>query len=368
MSLKHVFIGKEKFDTRMKPWKIPWYFRIAEYGFSIYWDIIAGIKLRKINMKGMKYPCIVLQNHASFVDFALVAHAVKPHVTGYVASIEEFNRSEWLIRSLGAMYKRKFTADVTVIKHILYMLKTNKTTVTIFPEARFSLAGITEETDSASYARLIKIAKVPVVVGIGKGIFVRSPQWSKHPYRNIPVQAEYKQIITAEETETLSLEEIKKRIDKNFLYDDYRYWQQSGKKIKCKERAKNIHKILYKCPHCGAEFKTDSKGTEIWCNECGHRWELTETGFLKAVEGETYFDHVPDWYRWERAEVEKEVAEGRYKFEDVVRVEELQASKKGFVPIGNATLTHDENGFTLKGVMNDGKEISINRRPETMYS
>lgn len=368
MSLKHLFIGKEKFDTKMHPWRPPWYLNLAKEFLCLYYDVLAGDKMSFHNMKGAKPPYLILQNHASFIDFAISHKTVRPHQMGYVASIEEFNRGEWLIRSLGSIYKRKFTADLTVVKHVLYALKTLKMSVTIFPEARFSLAGITEELDAASYARLIKMAKVPVLAVNVKGNFVRSPQWSKHPYRNMPVKADVTQIVTKEEAETLPVEEIQKRVFDALQYDDYRYWQQSGKKIKCKERAKNLHKILYQCPHCKKEFETDSAGTKIWCNACGHRWELDEHGFLHAEEGETYFDHIPDWYRWERQNVENEVAEGKYKFEDTVRVEELKSTKAGFVPIGTAKITQDENGFTLFGTMDDGKELVVKRPPETMYS
>ena len=64
-------------------------------------------------------------------------------------------------------------------------------------------------------------------------------------------------------------------------------------------RAEGLHKVLYQCPHCGAEAM-DSAGAEIFCTECGKRWNLNEDGTLSALDGETEFSHVPDWFEWER--------------------------------------------------------------------
>ena len=43
------------------------------------------------------------------------------------------------------------------------------------------------------------------------------------------------------------------------------------------------------------------------CGSCGKVWELTTLGEMKAMEGETEFSHIPDWFLWERREVEKEI-------------------------------------------------------------
>ena len=40
----------------------------------------------------------------------------------------------------------------------------------------------------------------------------------------------------------------------------------------------------------------ERNGTEIFCEECGKRWRMTELGELEALSGETEFSHIPDWY------------------------------------------------------------------------
>ena len=63
----------------------------------------------------------------------------------------------------------------------------------------------------------------------------------------------------------------------------------------------------------------------------------------------------------------KEVREGKYHFEDDVRVEDYYSTKVGFVDVGNAHFTHDENGFTFEGTV-DGQPFSLNKPVASMYS
>lgn len=364
--LKPQMKSKHKFDTAMKPYKPSGFWHFLQVICSAALLLPVGGKIKKVNCEGIKAPYIVLSNHASLIDFAMSVKSVFPHSTGWVASIEEFKGREWVFRRMGMIYKRKFTSDITVAKHILYSIRRNKSCVTFYPEARFSLAGINERLDKA-LGKLAKAAKVDIVAFIMHGNFLRSPQWDKHPYRKIPVCGEFRRIATREEVEALSADEIQNRIEQAFVYDDYK-WQYDNKlKIKCKERATGLHRILYRCPHCNAEFKTYARGTKIWCEACGKVWNMDEYGRLHCENGEDIFNHVPDWYKWERECVRKEVESDAYRFEDEARLEILHSSYYGFKPLGNVKLTHDYNGFTMEGVI-EGKPFHFNRAPSTMYS
>ncbi len=352
------------FDTHKKPIK-PSVLLPIEWIGTLF--MTAGFKVKKTNCEDLKQPYLLLCNHASFVDFPMAVKATFPARSAWVISIEEFIGREWLMRNIGGIYKRKFTHDLKVVKHILHALTRQKICVTIYPEARFSLAGINEQIDTA-LGKLAKTAKVPVAVFMQKGNFIQSPQWCKHPYRKVPIEGEIKQIVTKEEVMTLSAEEIQKRIEAEWVYDDYA-WQRDNKiKVTCKKRAQNIHKILYQCPVCGKEFCTDSKDAEIWCNECGAKWEMDFYGQLKRLDGEDVFTHVPDWYNWERENVRREVREGKYKFEDKARLEIIVNGWKGFKPIGEITLTHNEKGFTMTGKLDNGEDFSFNRTVSSMRS
>ena len=72
--------------------------------------------------------------------------------------------------------------------------------------------------------------------------------------------------------------------------------------------------------------------------------------------------HIPEWYEWQRANVIKEIEAGRYKSCFQVRVEALPNSK-GFVELGEGSLTLDAEGFILQV----GKEsVFLTMPPENL--
>ena len=239
----------------------------------------------------------------------------------------------------------------------------------IYPEARFSLAGINEDIGKA-LGKLVKMANVPCVVLNQKGNFIRSPQWCKHPIRHNKLVTDITCVARKEELDTLSAEEIQERIEKAFVYDDYK-WQLDNKiKIRSKKRAQNLHKILYKCPVCGKEFMMESKDNKIWCNSCGNEWSMDYYGRLfNETKGEyDEYSHIPDWYKWERECVNEEVNSGSYHFEDDVRIEELFSAKLGFLKMGTVKMIQDDNGITLSGKLNNGIDFYLHKNPETTAS
>lgn len=355
------------FDMNKKPNKPRWYLKIVEFLVAPFYLLFsnAHVKVER-EVKKLKGPYLILSTHASFIDFPQIVVGLMPKTTGWVMSIEEFRRSRFLMGGIGGMPKRKFTHDIVTTKHIMYYIKKLKHTCTIYPEARFEFAGINERLDGA-LGKLCKVLGVPIVMCMTNGNFLNSPQWCKHPYRNIRQEAHMYQLCSKEEVSSLSADQIQARIEKAFEKDEYKWQVEKGYHIKCKDRAKNIHKILYKCPVCGEEFKMDSKGIHLWCNACGSKWEMDTLSRLNGVNTDKGFSHVPDWYRWERAEVEKEVANGAYHFEDEVRIEEYYNTIVNFVEVGNGKVIHDENGFTITGTV-DGKPFEINKPVSSMYS
>jgi DNA-directed RNA polymerase subunit RPC12/RpoP len=167
--------------------------------------------------------------------------------------------------------------------------------------------------------------------------------------------------------ERMSADEINCAVKKAFEYDEYRYQQENGILITEPYRAEGLHKILYQCPHCMTESKMDSKGAELFCTACGKRWTLQEDGSLAANDGETEFTRVPDWYLWEREQVEKQIEDGTYSFEDEVEVYGFPRCWR-FIPLGNGKLRHDPvEGFTVEGEYN-GAPYRVHRTPAEMNS
>jgi len=178
----------------------------------------------------------------------------------------------------------------------------------------------------------------------------------------VPLHTTATQILAAEDVERMSVEEINAAIRKAMTYNDYQYQQENGILIREKHRAEGLHKILYQCPRCKVESRMASEGAEIFCRACGKRWLLEEKGTLRALEGETEFEQVPDWFLWEREQVREEIERGDYSFADDVEVYSMPRCWK-FEKLGAAHLTHDpKNGFVLEGEYN-GAPYRIQRTP-----
>ncbi len=284
--------------------------------------------LTKTNMDGIEdKPYLLLVTHSSMVDFNLMAMATHPQKVNNVMTLEGFNTyTEILMRSLGVLGTRKFIADIHLVKNMKYCVETLKNPFVLFPEARYSLDGCTSYLPP-SLGKMAKILGVPVVVLMIHGNFVTCPQWNKINKMTF-VEADMKQIITAEEVKSMNAKEINARIAENFQYDDFAWQREKKIKIEHPQRAKGLHALLYKCPACKEEGHMDSEGSRLWCDCCKKTWEMDEYGQLKAVEGETEFSHIPDWSNWERACVREEILKGTYYFEDDVRVETLPGSLK----------------------------------------
>ena len=321
-------------------------------------------KLTKINMKGIKPPYLLLCNHNAFMDFKVATKAIFPHSANYVVAIDGFWKREWLLRFIGCICKRKFTNDISLVRQ-LKVVTDRGNIAAIYPEARYSLCGTTAVLPP-SLGKLAKLLKVPVVTLICHGHHVNSPFWNLPDHKVSPTQATMKCLYTAEQVDSLDYKEIMTGIEKEFQYDDFKWQKENNIRIKYPERAKGLHKVLYKCPSCLAEYKMSSGGTTLKCNCCGKEWQMTELGELKAESGQTEYSHIPDWYEWERSEVRKEVEAGTYKFTGRAQVDALPNADR-YIDIGMATLTHDMNGFTLTGEY-EGKPYEVKIDAASQYS
>jgi len=358
--------GKVKpYDTTKPPIRQPLIFTwILGIGSRL---MMLGKKytIEKRNMDGLKPPYILLCSHNYFVDFYLQFIATFPHRSNTIATIDGYYRRPFLMEWLGCMCKRKFTTDVSLVRSVRKVLKDYGDILVMYPEARYSPIGTTAILPD-SLAKLVKLNKVPVVCLVHHGNHLMTPFWNFRKPRKVPLHSTMIQVLTAEDVKEKSVDEIAAILRQAMDYDDYRYQKENGIRITEPYRAEGLHKVLYQCPHCLTESKMTSEGSRLTCEACGKAWELEETGELRAVEGETEFSHVPDWFEWERGQVRRQIEDGTYRFEDDVEVYSMVEPWR-FRKLGMATFTHDpENGMVVRGHYN-GKDYQIVRPPLGMY-
>ena len=355
----------KRYDTTKPPLRQNWFFTAVLQLLCRFFMIGQPYKIEKINMEGLKPPYLLLSNHMYFVDFYLSFIATWPHRVNNIATIDGYYRRPILMEWIGCLCKRKFTTDMTLLRSAKKVLGEYGDILCMYPEARYSPIGTTAILPD-SLAKMVKKQGVPVVVLLHHGNYLHTPFWNYRKPRKVPLYTTMTQILSAEDVQTMSVEEIGAIIKEAMTYDEYKWQKEQGIHITEPHRAEGLHKVLYQCPHCLTESRMTSSGAILRCEACGKEWEMDTLGQLRALEGETEFSHIPDWFEWERSQVRKQLEEGTYHFEDEVEVYSLPHAWR-FQKLGKAKLTHSmEHGFVVEGEYN-GSAYRIHRPPLGMY-
>ena len=360
MNIDVNYKNHKRYKTAKYPIRQPLFFVWLIWLLSKIMLIGKKYKIEKVNMEGLKPPYIILSNHMHFIDFEILAMATYPHRVNNVVNIDGYYQRPWLLELIGAICTRKFTTDLHLVKSIRRVLERGDI-LCMYPEARYAPCGINSYIPD-SVGMLVKRNKVPLVTVLHRGNYLYAPFWNYRNKRKAEHFMTMTQLLTPEDIERMSVEEINAAIREALTYNEYTYQKENGILIKEPYRADGLHKVLYQCPHCKTESKMASAGAEIYCEECGKRWTLGEDGTLSANEGETEFPHVPDWFEWQRANVVRAVESGEYSFEDEVDVFSLPRCWK-FEPLGKAKVIQNaEDGFVLEGEYR-GEKYRIQRAP-----
>lgn len=361
MSLKNKKGDMTPFDMKRRPVKQNILLTPLLWAASYILTRKQGLKkVEKIGMKGLRPPFLVFSTHQGFSDYFIAPRALFPHRANYISDMEGFAAfGNELYRQGGCIGKRRYVAETAVIRNVRYALFTLKQPVVIFPESRHCDAGVTSNIPD-NLGRLAKHFGVPVAVLSANGSYLANPFWDEEHQRKSRISAKIELLFTAEKVRETSAEVIQAEFEKRLQYDEYRYQLENNIIINYPKRAEGLHLPLYKCISCKTEGKMKSSGACLTCAACGKSWELTESGQLKDCDGELL--HIPDWYRWERSEVESEIAMGVYQSDNKVRIEALP-NEKGFVPLGTGRLIHSEEGYTL--TLDDMEQTSVKNSPDS---
>lgn len=329
-------------------------------------DLMATkFKYNEIGMEKLKKgePCLFLMNHSSFIDLKMASKILYPRPYNIVCTSDGMIGRNWLMRQLGCISTKKFVSEINLIHDMLYAVKVHKSSILMYPEAGYSFDG-TSTTLPESLGRCAKMLGIPLAIITSYGAFTRDPLYNNLQRRKVEVSATVEYLLSPEEIAEKSPKEINALIREKFAFDGFRWQQENGVEITEDFRADSLNRVLYKCPHCLAEGKTEGKGTTLACNACGKQYELGTDGFMRAVEGVTEFPHIPDWYKWERECVRQEIIEGKY-FLDIPVDICVAVDTKCLYDVGEGRLVHDRNGFVLTGC--DGK-LEYRQKPLASYS
>ena len=353
-------------EKPFKPMKQSMFFRVILKIASSFDLKATNFKCNKIGMEKLKIdePCLILMNHSSFIDLEIAASVLYPRRFNIVATTDSFmGIMKWVMRWIGCIPTRKFVTDSKLIRDMLYCIKDLKSSVVMYPEASYSFDGKATPLPD-SIGRCVKMLGVPVVMIRTYGAFARQPLYNCLRRRKVDVSADIKYLLSAQEVAVKGADDINEIIGQEFAFDNFKWQQENEICIDDKDRAEGLNRVLYKCPHCMTESKMVGKGTTITCEHCGKQYELTAYGYLKALDGETKFDHVPDWYQWERECVRKEIEDETYQLKVPVDIC-VMVDMNGIYRVGEGVLEHTKDGFHLTGC--EGK-LDYSQKATASYS
>ncbi len=323
-----------------------------------------GFTCEKIGMEalGKKEPCLFLMNHSSFIDLKIASTILYPRPFQIVCTEDGLVGKKWLMRRLGCIPKKKFVSDITLLSDMKYSFSKLHSSVLMYPEASYSFDGTATPLPD-SIGKCLKHFGVPVVMIRTYGAFSRDPLYNGLQPRKVKVSCEMKYLLSPEQIGSATPEELNEILKKEFSFDNFRWQQENKIRIDESFRADKLDRVLYKCSACGAEGEMVGLGDTVTCRRCKKAYRLDEYGFLRATDSKSKFDHVPDWYTWERNCVKDELARGAYHMEAEVSIYVLR-DYHCIYRVGEGTLTHSEEGFHLVGC--DGK-LDYRQSPSASY-
>ena len=335
--------------------------------------ILSFFELRKVKFKyncfGMekldkKQPCLILMNHSSFLDLKIAFRIFRKRRFNIVSTEDTFIGKKTLMRFLGCTSTLKFLPDTMLVRDMMYIINKLNCSVLMYPEACYTFDGTATTMPEKSLGKCLKLLKVPLVIVETKGAFHYDPLYNGLQLRKVDVSADVTYVLSPEEIAQKSVDELNDIIKKYFSFDNFKWQQENKIKISEPFRADGLNRVLYKCPHCLKEGMMVGKGTTLKCEHCNTEYELTEYGFLKNLNGESKFSHVPDWYKWERECVKQEVLNDSYMLDTEVDIY-MVVDSKCFYKVGDGRLTHTKaDGFNLVGC--EGK-LNYNQKPGSLY-
>lgn len=307
------------------------------------------------NLSEIDDPFILLSNHGSFFDVYYLSKLVYPHRMSFILNryYFKFKYFRKIFNKIGAIPKKLFSPDIETIRRTMKSIKDGYP-VLMCPEGRLSVNGenyyITKET-----GKLLKTLKVPVVITTINGAYITNPKWRKKRIKG-PVHTEVKYIITKEQIETLSIDELNEIINTNIAYNDFEYARKNNITYRNNKKLEGAETILYRCPKCHQEYNLLSFKNKLTCQSCGFEVEADDNYSFK--NNELGIKDFSEYYK-KIIEIEENlINENGLDLSCEVDVKRFNFNDNIYDIKGEGTCRLTKEEFTFNGIV-DGKETSF---------
>lgn len=288
-------------------------------------------------------PVLILSNHTTDLDFAVVASCIQNHLY-FVCSDH--------ITAMGAMgrFFEKYFHPIAVPKggskypQVMDLIRRIRhgSSVLLFCEGRLSHNGKTTQITPAA-AKLAKAARCKVVTFRTEGGFFIEPRWQTYLNLGRLFSAGVVHEYSAAEVSRMSVEEMLRHIREDLSVDAYRLQKKYRRRFYFTHGVKDITQYYDVCPRCHSVDTLSAKGMKITCR-CGFRMRMDAFGFLHSDP--QIVSTLPQWENLQLCEYRRRFEQGDFFRDEGVTLYSVQ---KGFQKkkLAEGTLAGSEKGFFL---------------------
>ena len=259
------------------------------------------VKLNKNGIELPKEPAIFLCNHQSNWD-PIFFRVLMPRRVYFLAHDELFKNkfTAWCAKHLIDTVKRGASKnDIGAIRQLLELKKQCRN-IGIFPEGGISFWCESSKVPE-NMAKLCKKLKMPIVLHQLNGASFYYPRYNDFKAKVRPIINRMR-VITAEEVEAMSVEELTRIINECLYVNDFEMQKKRMVNLRRKHPAEKVERGLFCCPHCNEFGTLSTKDNVMKCSKCGfynivNRYELLESP-------NPNFAYYEDFIAWDRFQID----------------------------------------------------------------
>lgn len=240
---------------------------------------------------------LILANHQTSFDQFFIGAAFRKPVY-YVAMEDLFSNGwvskliTWLVAPIPIVKAR---TDVRAALNCIKIAGEGGN-IALFPEGNRTYSGRTCHINPAVAQMAIKLG-LPIAIFRIEGGYGVKPRWSDKIRRG-KMKAGVRRVIEPEEYKDMSKEELYELICKELFVDE----AKPDGQFYSRRAAEHLERVVYLCPDCGlSEF--ESKKDLLTCKHCGRQYRYRPDKQLEALQGDSRFRYVADWYDYQESYV-----------------------------------------------------------------
>jgi len=212
-------------------------------------------------------PCILLSNHASYLDPVFLVAACNRYVRFFTTGEMMRTRvGRWFFNAMGSIPTSRYRVDSASVRAFLAVLKAGDI-VGIFPEGERTWDG-NPLPINPTVKRLLKRANVPLVAAHLEGSYAAYPRWSSYL---LPGRINVRFSAPSSSDQIL---EVLLRIRTNET--GYTMFPRS---------ARGLERLIWACPACRKIGGITARGHKIICKHCHVEWTLDRGLNVHASNG-----------------------------------------------------------------------------------